>query len=220
MKKVTNKIKKFIIDSLDSSNKNGVVIGLSGGIDSAVVAKLCIDTLGSKNVLCIFMPTKSTPIEDFRDIKLLEKYLKIKIKIVYIDNIVKELILEKLDKKSLGNIYPRVRMIVLYEYANLMNRLVCGTGNKTELSIGYFTKYGDGGVDINPIAHLYKTDIWELADFLKIPKSIIEKKPTAGLWEGQTDESEIGISYKELDRILKLIENSNHKRFPPNKIED
>ncbi|MHC1587128.1 MAG: NAD(+) synthase, partial [Candidatus Syntropharchaeia archaeon] len=130
-----------------------------------------------------------------------------------------------------ANVKPRLRMTTLYYFANKMNYLVAGTGNKSELSIGYFTKYGDGGVDILPIGHLLKTEVRELAKKLGIPEKIIKKIPSAGLWEGQTDEGEIGMSYESLDRILssinsikegkevervkEMIKKAKHKRKPP-----
>ena len=116
------------------------------------------------------------------------------------------------DKKNLGNLKARVRMSLLYGKASEINGLVLGTGNKTELLVGYFTKYGDGGVDILPIGDLRKSEVKELAQFLNIPQKIIDRPPTAGLWAGQTDEAELGISYAELDKILEAIENKNSLR--------
>ncbi len=113
-----------------------------------------------------------------------------------------EKILPAAGRMAKANIKPRLRMIVLYYLANKLNYLVCGTGNKTELSVGYFTKYGDGGADILPLAGLLKTEVWELARELGVPERVINKPPSAGLWSGQTDEKELGISYSELDGIL------------------
>jgi NAD+ synthase len=113
------------------------------------------------------------------------------------------------NKLPTGNLKARIRMTVLYYHANSMNRLVAGTGNKTELMVGYFTKYGDGGVDILPLGGLYKTDVYGLAEHLGVPDRIIRKTPTAGLWPGQTDEEEMGITYRELDSILKEIESGD-----------
>ncbi|MFN3966799.1 MAG: NAD(+) synthase, partial [Endomicrobiia bacterium] len=128
-------------------------------------------------------------------------------------------------KIARGNLKPRLRMLVLYYFANKLNYLVAGTGNKSEIMMGYFTKYGDGGVDILPIGDLLKKDVIQLARKLEIPERIINKKPSAGLWPGQTDEEEMGITYKKLDKILEsksknskienIIKKTEHKRKPP-----
>ena len=110
------------------------------------------------------------------------------------------------DRLTMGNLKARIRMSLLYFHANQMNRMVIGTGNKTELFLGYFTKYGDGGVDIEPIGELYKTEVWELSRMLGVPETLITKKPSAGLWAGQTDEAELGISYLKVDEVLKKLE--------------
>ncbi|MEM2715772.1 MAG: NAD(+) synthase, partial [Candidatus Thermoplasmatota archaeon] len=112
----------------------------------------------------------------------------------------------EMDEITLGNIKARLRMIFLYQFANSKNALVCGTSNKTELMIGYFTKYGDGASDILPIGDLYKTQVYQLARYVGIPEEILKKPPTAGLWKGQTDEKELGISYEKLDKILYGLE--------------
>ncbi len=115
---------------------------------------------------------------------------------------------ESADKLTKGNLKARIRMSLLYFHANQMNRLVMGTSNKTEIILGYYTKYGDGGVDLEPIARLYKTEVWELSRILGIPEFIIAKKPSAGLWTGQTDEDELGISYIKLDNVLMMLEQN------------
>ena len=112
----------------------------------------------------------------------------------------------KPDKFALANIKARTRMILLFEYANMKSSLVCGTSNKSEILVGYFTKYGDGGVDIMPLGDIYKTQVWEIAKFLKIPKDVISKAPTGGLWHGQTDEGELKLGYDQLDKILAALE--------------
>ncbi|MCS7131014.1 MAG: NAD(+) synthase, partial [Archaeoglobaceae archaeon] len=173
--------------------------------------------------------------EDVLDAINLARSLGIEFKIIEIRDIV-EMLLAKLgngNKNAEINLKPRIRMLINYYYANSLNRLVVGTGNKSEISIGYFTKFGDGGVDIQPIGDLYKTEVFEFARFLGVPEKIIRKKPTAGLWVGQTDEGEIGLSYAELDgilkeiergvirddekfiKVLKMVENSRHKREMP-----
>lgn len=197
-------IKSFIKAKVNEADASGVVIGLSGGLDSAVTAKLCADALDKKKVLCLLLPTTTTPEDDTNDAVAFAKNLKVKHKIINISGVVKKisLTLNGKKKKEMGNIHARTRMIVLYYFANKNNYLVVGSGNKTEILMGYFTKYGDGACDIMPIADLYKTQIRELAKHLKIPEKIISKTPRAGLWKGQTDESELGIRYEILDQIL------------------
>jgi NAD+ synthase len=184
-------------------------LGLSGGVDSAVAAILCKDTLGKDNVLCVFMPDEATPEDDIKHCEVLvKKYdLKhIKIDITSVVNQIKKISIAKPDKLTMANIKTRVRMMLLYKYANETKSLVCGTSNKSELLIGYFTKYGDGGVDFQVLGDIYKTQVYQLAEFLKLPKSIISKSPTAGLWTGQTDEQELGVGYETLDKILNGLE--------------
>jgi NAD+ synthase len=208
-KEISTIIKDFIKTYVQSSGCKGVVIGLSGGIDSAVTAILCRDSLGKKNVNCLFLPDESTPDSDFKHYKLIAKKFGLSYEVEDITNVVKEIsknCILKPDKYALANVKTRARMILLFEYANMTKNLVCGTSNKSEMLVGYFTKYGDGGVDIMPLGDLYKTQVWELAKFLKIPKDIISKPPTAGLWKGQFDEQELKLSYKQLDKILNGLE--------------
>lgn len=198
-------IKSFIRFRVNEAKAKGVVIGLSGGLDSAVTTKLCADTLDKEKVFCLLLPTENTPKEDTEDALEFAKSLGIKYKIINLSGIVKKIastIHNKMKKKEMGNIHARTRMIVLYYFANKNNYLVVGSGNKTELLMGYFTKYGDGACDIMPLGGLYKTQVRELAKHLKIPEKIINKTPRAGLWKGQTDESELGIKYEILDQIL------------------
>ena len=206
---VSTIIKDFIKTYVENSECKGVVIGLSGGVDSAVVALLCKEVLGKKNTRCVFLPNDTTPKLDFKHLDLIIKKLDLfceKKEITNLDNEITKHCIVKPDKFAQANIKARARMLILFEYANMTNSLVCGTSNKSELLVGYFTKYGDGGVDIQPIGDLYKTQVWELARYLKIPKEIILKSPTAGLWKGQTDEKELQISYKKLDIILAGLE--------------
>ncbi|MCD6492766.1 MAG: NAD+ synthase [Archaeoglobaceae archaeon] len=212
--RVVEEICKFIKEYVDKSNANGVIIGLSGGIDSSTVAFLCKRALGEKKVLGLIMPEKGvTREEDVEDALSIAEMLGIEFKIIEINEILDAL------KRKLGegnkiaeaNLKPRIRMTINYYFANNMNRLVAGTGNKSELMIGYFTKYGDGGVDFLPIGDLYKTEVFKLAEYIGVPERIIKKKPTAGLWVNQTDEDEIGMSYEELDEILKAIEKGQRR---------
>ena len=198
-------IKSFISFRVNEAKAKGVVIGLSGGLDSAVTTKLCVEALGKEKVFCFLLPTENTPKEDTEDALEFAKSLGVKYRIINISEIVKKIastIHNKMKKKEMGNIHARTRMIVLYYFANKNNYLVVGSGNKTEILMGYFTKYGDGACDIMPLGDLYKTQVRELAKHLKIPEKIINKTPRAGLWKGQTDESELGIKYEILDQIL------------------
>jgi len=202
-------IKDFIKTYVENSGCEGVVIGLSGGIDSAVTALLCKDVLGKNRTKCVFLPDDATPKSDIRHIELLvEKFdlLYEKKDIISVVKGVESSCILKVNSFALANIKARMRMVLLFEYANMTNSLVCGTSNKSEILIGYFTKYGDGGVDIMPIGDLYKTQILELARYLKIPGEIISKPPTAGLLKGQTDENELQLSYEKLDKILVGLE--------------
>ncbi len=213
--KVVERICDFIRDIVSSSGSTGVVLGLSGGIDSATVAYLCSRALGNGRVFALIMPEVGiTPEQDVDDAIKVAENLGIEYKLIEINDLVKAF------KKKAGegskiaevNLKPRIRMVLNYYHANSMNRLVAGTGNKSELMVGYFTKYGDGGVDFLPIGDLYKTEVFQLAAYLGVPEEIIRKKPSAALWPGQTDEDEMGISYAELDEILKLIERGREER--------
>jgi NAD+ synthase len=202
-------IKLFIKSHVDEAGAEGVVIGLSGGLDSSVVATLCTLSLGKNRVTVLYMPDEHTQSEDIKDVSEIVKILGIKIiklDIIRILDVIKSTFNVSNKKEILGNAKARTRMLLLYTYANKENLLVVGTSNKSELLTGYFTKFGDGGADIAPIGDLYKTQIRELAKHLKIPEKIISKTPTAGLWKGQTDEKELGITYDLLDKILYGIE--------------
>ncbi|MCK4353454.1 NAD+ synthase [candidate division WOR-3 bacterium] len=209
IKYLPNKISNWIKWQVDKAGANGVVIGLSGGLDSSVVAVLSRKALGKK-VLGIIMPCHSV-VPDEKDTNLLTQKFNIRTKRVILDSIY-DIILKTFPSGSKicrANLKPRLRMMVLYYFANKLNYLVVGTGNKSELIIGYFTKYGDGGVDILPLGGLLKTQVMALAKELKIPASILKKVPSGGLWKGQTDEGEIGISYEKLDKTILAIESGN-----------
>jgi NAD+ synthase len=206
-----SKIVSWIKQQVEDSGAKGIVLGLSGGIDSAVVAALTKEAVGKNNLLVLFMPCNSNP-QDLKDAELVAHQLELKSKLVDLSAVYNNFlkVLPGAISLARGNLKPRLRMSTLYYFANKLNYLVCGTGNKSELLVGYFTKYGDGGVDILPIADLFKRQVRKLARELKIPQSIITKPPTAGLWNGQTDEGEMGITYNELDDILDRF--CNHKK--------
>ena len=192
---------------------NGLVVGVSGGLDSAVVAHL-IKRAFPDNALGVIMPVKSNPKDREDALRVIESA---QIDVLEIDltnthellfNTINEKLKEKDDLNEdllrLGdaNLRTRLRMSTLYTVANNYRYLVCGTDNAAEWHIGYFTKYGDGGVDLNPLVHDTKRQVRELAAFLEVPRAIIEKEPSAGLWEGQTDEDELGTSYEVIDAFL------------------
>ena len=212
---LVEKICSWFREVVNQAKARGVVIGLSGGIDSSVVACLAKKALGEK-VLGVIMPCYSSAIdEDYAG--LIAKMLKIKIERVSLNSTYDSIlgVLPGGKKMALANLKPRVRMLILYYFANSLNYLVAGTGNKSEVLIGYFTKYGDGGCDILPLGDLLKTEVRELAKELRIPKKIIERVPSAGLWENQTDEGEIGITYEELDGIIMAIESNQKSSVSP-----
>ena len=236
----------FIKTTVDGIGSDGVVIGISGGIDSAVVTKLCVDALGPERVLNVFMPSRVTPAEDYKTTKDLCKAWGTEYKVVDIQPAVDALAAVLLTGRETplerGNISARCRMIVLYNLAKKRNYLVMGTSNQSEIMMGYFTKFGDGACDVTPLANMYKTEVRQIARIIGIPEEIIVKPPSAGLWEGQTDESDMGITYNDLDGILfdmeqdrsdvqiandtnlpkekiaeirRQVESMEHKRLPP-----
>jgi NAD+ synthase len=198
-----------IRDAVGRTGCSGVVLGLSGGIDSAVVAKLCVNALGPKKVMCVFMPSRATPAEDYRITKELCTKWDMEYRILDVQPAVDSLsaILTATTNTPLdrGNIVARCRMIVLYNLAKKYGRVVMGASNESEILIGYFTKFGDGACDISPLSGFYKTQIRQIAKIIGVPEKVIKKKPSAGLWEGQTDEEDIGITYDEMDPVLYMI---------------
>ncbi len=202
-------IEKFLAEKLRKFGAKGLVLGVSGGIDSAVVLKLCVRAVGKDKVLALLMPEKDSPKGDFADSKALCEHEGVRYEVVDITGPIegfRKALGGKVDKKSLANIKARCRMIVLYHYANTHWYLVVGTSNKSELLVGYFTKFGDGGADLEPIGDLYKTEVRQLAKQMGVPDRVTRKVPSAGLWKGQTDEGEMGITYERLDAILLGIE--------------
>lgn len=182
------------------------IVGLSGGIDSTVAAYLAVKALGKQDVHGLILPYKTSSKSSISDAFLIAKKLGIKTKIIDLtpaaDGLINSIGDGKLNQVRKGNILARLRMICLYDYSHKVGGLVLGTGNKSEILLGYTTLFGDSACAINPIGDLYKTQVWQLAELLKIPKSIIKKKPSADLWIGQTDENELGFTYKEVDKLL------------------
>jgi NAD+ synthase len=202
------KIVSWIRQELSLSRAGGIVMGLSGGIDSCLVACLAKEAVGKSKLLALILPCHSLK-SDLEDARVCARHLGIKTRTIDLSATYDKLtkILPAAPRIARANLKPRLRMTVLYYFANKLNYLVCGTGNKSELMVGYFTKHGDGATDILPIGDLLKTEVRALAAGLGLPQRIINKPPSAGLWSGQTDEGEIGLSYAELDDILGRIEN-------------
>ena len=246
MKQEIDRIVRWLREKLSTSAAEGFVVGLSGGIDSAVVVRLC-QLAQAETTLGVLLPCHSDP-RDETDAQLVADHFKIQTTRVDLapsyDALLNDLRQATAPlatgaphtpddiraRLPVANIKPRLRMTTLYFIANSLNRLVAGTGNKSELTIGYFTKYGDGGVDLLPIGHLVKSQVRAVARQLGVPAPVIDKAPSAGLWLGQTDEGEMGFSYEELDRYIlegpesvapavamkieRLARASEHKKSP------
>ena len=227
MKEVVDKLVEWLRNSVKEADCKGIVYGLSGGVDSAVIAALSKLAFNDES-LAIMMPINSSK-EDEKDAKLvIDKFKLNAIKVdlsktysVFADSV------EKGDNlMAYANVKPRLRMTTLYYYAQLKRYLVVGTSNKSEFTVGYFTKYGDSGSDLLPLIDFTKKEIFELARFLKVPEKIIQKPPSAGLFENQTDEDEMGFSYDDLEKFInnekldkkidekikRMVKISEHKR--------
>lgn len=241
---ITKKIQSFLEMQLKKTNSSGFIFGMSGGIDSAVIAYMCKETL-SKKILAIIMPdSKITPKKETEDALNMIDKLGFEYKLIDIHPIINEYskYLEPNDWAE-GNLRARIRTNILYYYSNAKKLLVLGSSDRSEYEIGYFTKFGDGASDVAPIISLYKIQVRELAKFLNVPHNIIEKKSSPHLWKEHEAEKEIGASYEEIDSILylyldkkltkeqitdmtkispdivmkviNLTKNSEHKRLPP-----
>lgn len=235
VEQLTERLVSWIKDRVTATGCKGVVLGMSGGLDSSVVAVLCKRAF-PQGVLGVLMPCYSIP-EDKEHAMAAANKFSIPTEVVVLDSVFDALsnVLPGDKAESAAsrlaevNLKVRLRMVTLYYFANKLSYLVVGSSNRSELATGYFTKYGDGGVDIIPMSNLVKGQVRELAGFLGVPKEIIDKPPSAGLWEGQTDEEELGFSYEELDRYLlsgeaprkfreqieSRIAANKHKRQPP-----
>ncbi len=198
---------KFIRDEVHAAGFRKAVVGLSGGVDSAVVAFLAAEALGKKNVTAVLMPhAKSSPLS-LEHAKAVVKATGVRSAVVNITPIVSgfERAAGRTDRVRMGNVMARARMTVLYDRSAKEKALVLGTSNKTELLLGYGTLHGDLASAINPIGDLYKTQLWRLAELLGVPEDIIRKKPSADLWKGQSDEAELGFTYAEADKLLAVM---------------
>jgi len=204
-------IQNWIYSYVKSANAEIVIVGLSGGIDSAVTAALCTKALGNKNVFGLGLPCGSIS-QDLEDAKLVAKSLEIDFTALDLNPVYDKFLTiigsnHKKNNLANANLKPRLRMTALYFYGQTKGKsLIAGTSNRAELAIGYFTKYGDGAADFEPLASLYKQEVRKLAKILSVPEKIITKPPSAGLWAGQTDESEIGLTYDIIDEILYRID--------------
>lgn len=211
---LAGRISEWIRQKIKEAGAEGVVVGISGGVDSSVVASLAKKAVGEK-VLGVIMPCHSEPLDEKYAWLVAEK-LKIKAERVVLDSLYDRFseLLPSGKRLALANLKARLRMATLYYFANNLNYLVVGTGNKSEISVGYFTKYGDGGCDILPLGDLLKTEVRELARVLELPEEIINRVPSAGLWGGQTDEEEMGLRYEDLDEIISAIEAGKRSLTP------
>lgn len=213
--KLADRISDWIRERVEEAEAEGVVLGMSGGIDSSTAAVLSKRAVGDR-MLGLIMPCHSDS-TGTEHAQLVADKFGINTEYVDLTPVFDRLlgVLPPGDKVAVGNLKPRLRMATLYYFANSRNYLVVGTGNKSELKVGYFTKYGDGGVDFLPLGDLLKTQVRGLARELDIPEEIIVKPPSAGLWEGQTDEGEMGITYEELDKTILTIDSGDTGNCDP-----
>ncbi len=235
VEELAEKLISWIKEKVLASGCKGVVLGMSGGVDSSVAAVLCYRAF-PQSTLGVLMPCYSSQEDEEHALAVASKF-SIPTKTVVLDNVFDTLlkglpddsIAPAVSQLAKANLKARLRMLTLYHFANQLKYMVVGASNRSELSVGYFTKYGDGGVDIIPLGNLVKGQVRELASSLGIPQEIINKPPSAGLWPGQTDEGDLGFSYDELDRYLvtgkaseevrariePMIAGSDHKRLLP-----
>jgi NAD+ synthase len=234
---MTGQIEQMIRYTYWASGSEGIVVGVSGGVDSSVAAVFCCRAIGPERVLGLSLPSSVSNPQDVRDASELCAKLGMEHRTISIEPVLQAFRTMPGFTESrylLGNLMARIRMATLYYHANREHRLVCGTSNRSEYMLGYCTKFGDNAADIQPLLHLYKTDIYGIARELGIPGPILKKTPSAGLWAGQSDEEEIGLPYSEIDaslknlekngwsatntaekRVLALVKKSWHKRLPP-----
>lgn len=212
--KTADNIARWLRDYAANYGKRGYVVGLSGGVDSAVATALAVQGVGKDNVFAMLLPCYTDEDDDRLGAEVAGRFgiawERVNLGSAYtaLMNLHRAFETGPVDvmariRLAEANIKPRLRMIMLYYIASAANCLVLGTGNRSEHMLGYFTKYGDGGVDVEPLGQLYKTEVWELAKYLGVPQEVIDRPPSAGLWPGQTDQEEIGYSYHAIDAALK-----------------
>lgn len=210
------RITSFIRRVVANSGAAGLVVGLSGGVDSAVVGALCVRALGRERVLAALLPSRHTPFRDADDaVRMAEAWGITKVNVA-ISPLVDSLISAAgpdAPKLARANVQARVRMTILYYLANSQNLLVAGTGDRSEELLGFFTKYGDGGVDLLPVAHLYKTQVRLLGGHLGLPVAVVKKPASPQLWPGHTAEEELPASYEKLDIVMHYLFNLGAPAF-------
>jgi NAD+ synthase len=197
----------FLRTEITRAGFSRALVGLSGGIDSALSCYLAVEALGAANVLAVRMPYKNSSADSLEHAQMVIDQLGVSSVTIPITDMVEPLFQRDPDMSSMrrGNIMARARMIVLYDQSEVFKGLVVGTGNKTEILLGYTTLYGDSACALNPLGDLYKTQVRQLARAMGVPEVIIQKPPTADLWQGQTDEGELGFTYAEVDKLLYLL---------------
>ena len=217
--KLADDLVLWLQETAHGAGMQGYAVGLSGGIDSAVSAALAVRAVGPEHVWAAWLPCHSLE-EDATYARMVSEALHLELATVDLGPAFDALMasLPAGTDMARANIKPRLRMTTLYYLAQSNRALVLGTGNKPEITVGYFTKYGDGGVDLEPLGELYKRDVRALARILEIPEPVITRAPTAGLWPGQTDEGELGITYDLLDTILEAWEAGVDPDAPPEAI--
>lgn len=211
-KKIKEQMIEFLRNEVNKAGFNKAIVAISGGLDSAIIAVLCKEAFG-KNMQGVLLPSQYSSNSSISDAEILCKEFNIDYEIISIEPMISGYLKNmENNKMRIGNFSARMRMSVLYDQSAKYNSLVVGTSNKSEILLGYGTLYGDTACAINPIGNMYKSDEFGFAEFLQIPKEIIDKKPSADLWEGQSDEEELGYSYKMIDLALKELYDKNRSK--------